>query len=512
MSNQPKKHFPLIPCVLTLMLAAFLVFSNKPSVFVANAQSLSDNDLRRDEFVPEHIIYRTLFHTIFLLNQEVDKAERAGRIDSARAFRRAFRQDAELSDEQAAILNRTAAEYEQAVGSVDAKARKIIEARRANYPDSKLRAGQQPLPPSLELAALQRTRDALVLHYRANLREAFGENEWQRFVQSIPPRVAAGIGASGAKSQNAPVVFLESTLKTPRAAQVQAESVITGSTLVSYDAFSNIVTAVSTTELDYAAQDWYTGRVTGHIRDAGGSLLANVYASDTDHDGTVSVTAQTTGQDQMIYSARGYYGAYVDIQDPSLGRGGYYIDHYNFQSVHGGGEGGGTYFLYVPFYAYGPSRSTQLQSLSLGATSPITIQAKGEVKSKPPTLTDNDINVESAVSTKNESTDVVTVIEASTLGLEDTDRVVVEVITTTGNGAAINWSNGQVSEPVVIAPGRNTSVSIHINSVTQAGTYVFRTRIADVQRRNPDGTYRSIYNTLTINMGGEYSSTLTVRN
>lgn len=504
MLNSTRKYTLIILCAVALMLGAFPSLGVKPSNFVANAQVESNPDLRRYEFVPDQVIYRTLFHTIFLLNQEASKAERVGQANAALAFRRAFKQDAELSDEQTVILNGIAAECEQAVRAVDAKARMIIEARRANYPDGKLRVGQQPLPPSPELAALQQERDMLILRYRDRLREAFGESEWQRFEQLVPPRVAAGIGTRRAQPRNA---FVKASLKTTNTTvQTQAQSVITGSTLISYNAFSNIVTAVSTTELDFAAQDWYSGRVSGSIRDASGNVLASGNASDIDRDGTVSVTMQTTGQDQMTYSAQGQYSALVDIQDPALG--GYYIDRFNYQNVYRGGEGGTNYYIYMPFYAFGPSQRTRLRSLYLGQTSPATVQAKPRIESSAPTV------MPATVTITNSAASVESIVNATTAGLQEGDRAVVEVVKTSVNGSAVTFtpnsdgSSGQVQR-VILTAGGSTAARFNISGVSSSGSYTFRVTVTDVERRNAQGVYQSVFNQVTVTSSNS-TATLTV--
>jgi hypothetical protein len=202
---------------------------------------------------------------------------------------------------------------------------------------------------------------------------------------------------------------------------VQAQSVITGSTQIGYDAFTNIVTAVSTTELDFATQDWYKGRVVGNIRDVYGNIVASGQANDTDRDGSVSITMQTTGQDQMTYSARGSYGAIPEIQDPDVGSG-LRIDYWNFQDVITGPEGGATYWIYVPFYGRGPSRYTNLSVLSLGSTSPAIVQAKPRIESKKPTFSQNEINVDNQDNV-NEKTDVITDILSTNIGLQAEDRI-----------------------------------------------------------------------------------------
>lgn len=479
-----------------------LVFTVLASVGWAVAQTDAQRKPGQRAFLPSYVVYRTLFHALNTLDQKAAEAEGQGRFETAQTYRRALRQDFDLSDESTATLNRIAAEYEKAVQKVDARAREILRARRQYYPDNTLPVGRAPLGASPELATLQQERNSLALQYAGRLQEAMNPSDWERFDDLVMVRIAAGIKSSSAVQ---PVKFV----KTKATAQTNAQAVITGSTLVSYNAFANTVTSISTTELDFAAQDFYTGRVIGTLSDANGNGT-NASAGDTDGDGIASVTLQLPGQDQMTYLARGTYGARVEIQD--VAQGVRYLDGWNFQNVYAGGEGGYSYWLYMPFYGPGPLRYTNLRNLSLGSTSPATIQAKPRVESQTPTFSDDDIMVDSPLSTTNESTVVMTQVQASSKGLQTGDRVEVEIITRTGNNGAITWTNGRQVETVNLVLGGSTTVSFPISGISQAGTYTFTTRITDVQRPNGQGGYMSIYSSVTTNDPGMTSGNLTVRN
>jgi hypothetical protein len=87
--------------VVVLMLGVLPGFST-------NAHVARPSDRKASGFVPEPQLYRTLFHTIFLLNEQAEEAERAGRTDVAQALRRAFKQEAGLEVEQGVVLDRLA--------------------------------------------------------------------------------------------------------------------------------------------------------------------------------------------------------------------------------------------------------------------------------------------------------------------------------------------------------------------------------------------------------------------
>ena len=390
-----------------------LVFILLASAVLANAQTETNRYPRQRQFIPDQIVYRTLFHTINLLNEKAEEAESRGINDIAQNYQRAFRQDFELSDQSSATLNRIASGYETAVREVDAKAHAILRERRKYYPNNKLPEGKEPLASSPELAALQQERDSLAVQYAARLREALGDNdEWQQFDKLVLTRIEAGIKPTNS-TQTAKFVKT-SAVK----AQSGAQSVITGSTLISYNAYSNTVTSVSTTDLDYAAQDYYSARVSSILYDSNNNRTSGT-ATDTQSAGTASVTLQMPGQDQMTYSAKGTYNARVDIQDYAQGV--RYIDRWNFQQVSVGGEGGYSYWLYLPFYGWGPLRYTSLRNLGLGSTSPVIVQAKPIVKTSKPTVAPAIVTVNNSIAT------VSTTISATTNGLQEGDVAVVEV-------------------------------------------------------------------------------------
>jgi hypothetical protein len=496
-------------CVLALTSASLFVLGVEAAASPVHPQAEPNANLRH---VPDRILYRTLFHTVFLLNEKADEAERHGRNEEAIALHSMLKQETGLYGEHALALDQIARDCEQSVQDIDADAREIIKARRAHYPASKLLPGQQPLPPSPELGRLQRNRYATVLHCRDLLQDALGQIEWERFQRLLPARLAQGISYQAAESES---IGLDAYPKTETESLAsQAQSVITGSTLISYDPFANMVTAVYTTELDFAAQDWYMGRVLGSLTDGNGNVFWSGNTNDTDRDGTVSAIVQRAGQDQMTYSATGRYTAIMDIQDPMSGF--YYIDYWNFQQVYRGDQEGTYYFIYMPFYGFGPSRRTTLSSVLLGSTSPATIQAKPRVESAKPTVSPAEIVVDTPVGTQNETAQVSTVVTASSEGLQEGDQVSVEIIVTSGDASKVRFADGKKVISATLDLGGNVTIRHNIVGVDQAGTYTFTTRIVDVRRPDPSGSgTTSLMNPsnprVTTNDPGMTSGPLTVR-
>jgi hypothetical protein len=280
--------------------------------------------------------------------------------------------------------------------------------------------------------------------------------------------------------------------------QARATANINGSTSISYDPWTNLVTGVTTTELDYASQDWYQARVNGSITDANGSLLAGTFANDVDRDGTVSVTMQGSAVDQMEYTCTGTHIALADIQDYFQGHY-YYVDNYNF----GYYQSESTYRLFFyTFAGVGPMKRRSSRSLDLGKTF-ATVLAKPRIASAKPTFTPTSIAVNS------QATQVDTAISASTVGLQSGDYAVVEIVQET-LGATVTYAPpGQVIEvPLVLGGPANARFTI--TSVSAAGPFDFTVMISDIRRPNGQGGYQSILNQVTVNPG--QTSTLTVHN
>ncbi len=471
-----------------LVLVGLVLMLGVPLGFITNAQVGRPSDRKASGFAPEPQLYRTLFHTIFLLNEQAEEVERAGRTEAAQALRRAFRQEAKLGAEESAILDRVAAECEEAVRAVDAQAREILAARRANYPDGKLREGQEPLPPSPELFALQREREVLVLRYRDQLQEAFGPRAWERFEQRVLLPFAAGLGAGGTQRYQ-PV---EDGSETDSLTTQAGESIVTGSAFISYDAATNLVTGVATIELDYAAQDWYVGQVTCSLRDGDGNPLVSQSAYGTDGDGTVSVIVQTVGQAGTAYSAEGSYKLRLVVRD-TLGR---YLDYWDYPVGVAAGTGILGYNGYYAWYrGVGPFRWIPTWHRLVGRiTAPL---QRAVVFSGNPTFTANPIS--SATGHTHVDVDVETNTAAGVI--EPGDFAVLAInVSAKPPGASVTFAN---------PPGTNVNVPLNISdlstgrftiaSVSKPGQYRFRVSIVDIRRPDGRGGSYSILNRVRVN-------------
>jgi hypothetical protein len=181
------RYISLAACVITSVIGC-LAFGKQLNIQEPDKASAVLPEQGQKGAVAEHTVYRMLFHHVFVFNREANEAERRGNSASAHAFRTAFGQNAGLGDERVKVLNELAEECEREVQEQDAKAKVIIDARRAQHQQT-----GQILPPSPELEAMQRERNAIILRYRDRLRAAFGEQEWGRFQEFVRQHVANGI-------------------------------------------------------------------------------------------------------------------------------------------------------------------------------------------------------------------------------------------------------------------------------------------------------------------------------
>jgi len=165
-------------CIVALLVSVF-TFA-KP----LNQTPRTEPSPQQSRSIPDYVTYRVLLHQAVLFNKQAEEAASKGKSDAAHAYRNAFKQDAELSDEQVSKFNQVADTCEQEVQAQDAKARVVIDARRAEHQ----RTGQV-VPPSPELETMQQERNAIILRCRDRLHKAFGEQEWERFQGFVQQRV-----------------------------------------------------------------------------------------------------------------------------------------------------------------------------------------------------------------------------------------------------------------------------------------------------------------------------------
>ena len=144
---------------------------------------------RSNADIPKHVAYGLFFGEMAAFKKKAEENERQG-LDGS-SFRGHHKQRAGLNDQQAQVLDSIANDCNQAVITLNERARKIINKDRARHPHGRLNEGEPlPLPPD-ELRTLEDQRTATVLEAREKLRQAFGEKEFRRFDDFVQQDIAS---------------------------------------------------------------------------------------------------------------------------------------------------------------------------------------------------------------------------------------------------------------------------------------------------------------------------------
>jgi hypothetical protein len=146
-----------------------------------------------NQAIPIQVLYWQMFNHIALLNQKADEVEAKGGDGSA--YRSRYKTFARLNGAEAQLLNAVALETYQKVKALDARAKQIVDAIRAQTPDGKLQPGQLPPAPPAELKEMQKERDEMVMAAYARLRDGFGPTEFPKFEKFVNESVAPNIKA-----------------------------------------------------------------------------------------------------------------------------------------------------------------------------------------------------------------------------------------------------------------------------------------------------------------------------
>jgi len=141
--------------------------------------------------VPEHVMYKHLFHHVMALKKRTEDTEKEGK--DASQFKTHFIRKANLSPEQSRILEEVAGEFDQEEQLIAAKAKPLVEAYKAQYPNGQVPHGQTPARPPEELRKLSEERDAAVLRARDSLHVRLGDEEFKRFDNFVKTHIAPNI-------------------------------------------------------------------------------------------------------------------------------------------------------------------------------------------------------------------------------------------------------------------------------------------------------------------------------
>jgi len=135
--------------------------------------------------VADHVVYRHVFHHVLALKKRAEEADDNG--DDSTQYRTHFKRRAKLNDAEATLLEQVAIEYGEAEKILNARAKPILDAYKARFPNGQVL--NNPISPPAELHSLSLERDGLVLRKRDLLRAAFGA-EFERFDSLVKKSVA----------------------------------------------------------------------------------------------------------------------------------------------------------------------------------------------------------------------------------------------------------------------------------------------------------------------------------
>ncbi|MGH9832569.1 MAG: hypothetical protein ACREBD_29815 [Blastocatellia bacterium] len=147
---------------------------------------------------PPRLVYRFLFRHVVSLKQKAAELKSRG-LDS-KGIENFYRNEAQLTDNEAQILEDIAADSVRDVEQLDALAKTIIDAERARYPEGRIAKGQEiPPPPGLE--QLQEQRDAAMTRAYNRLRAAFGEQRFRNFDSFAQRSIGSKISPIASRSR-----------------------------------------------------------------------------------------------------------------------------------------------------------------------------------------------------------------------------------------------------------------------------------------------------------------------
>jgi hypothetical protein len=147
---------------------------------------------------PEHLRYYVLFRHLALLNQKAAEVERTG--EDGSKYRHHYKNFAVLSNHQESQLKQIADDCLREVSTLDARAKQLVVESRAKMPTGGLEAGARWPTPSAELKQIDAERDQAMKRAYTQLRESFGEAEFNRFNQIIKKVVQLDAQVAGTRT------------------------------------------------------------------------------------------------------------------------------------------------------------------------------------------------------------------------------------------------------------------------------------------------------------------------
>jgi hypothetical protein len=157
----------------------FVFVSISPFLFTPSMQSQVSGQAPQAVPVPDWFVYRHAFRDVVMFKNRADAAEKQGTDRSN--LRRLVAQKGSLNDEQGEVLERIAIQCEKDVATQDAKAKVLIKAYQAQFPNNIINNSLPvPAPPS-QLDDLWQQRIEMILAARDQLRNALGDQAFFKF-------------------------------------------------------------------------------------------------------------------------------------------------------------------------------------------------------------------------------------------------------------------------------------------------------------------------------------------
>jgi hypothetical protein len=175
---------------LAIVVLGIVILGSGVLIVARHGNSTQKPTLKHAE-IPDAILYKHVFQHVLALKKRAEKADSEGK--DSKQFRTHFKRQAELSDGEAETLDRVAAEWDQEMAPIEARAKLLSQTYKAQFPGGQLPHGQTPPPPPPELRTLSEERDASVLRARDRLKTALGETEFNRFHAFVKEKVAPNV-------------------------------------------------------------------------------------------------------------------------------------------------------------------------------------------------------------------------------------------------------------------------------------------------------------------------------
>ncbi|MBA3242903.1 MAG: hypothetical protein H0T60_16905 [Acidobacteria bacterium] len=178
-----RKRILIILCVIALPIIPFAIGESFP---IKRAQVLNHNShgtAQAGTTVPDHVIYGFLFERVVSVKIKIREYQSQGRISKKPTY--ALQKEAKLTEGQASMLEAIALACQQEVARQDERARAIVFAYRAQFPNGRIPDGVTPPPPPPELKVMWEERNAMILRARDRLQAAFGKEVFHQFDQHV---------------------------------------------------------------------------------------------------------------------------------------------------------------------------------------------------------------------------------------------------------------------------------------------------------------------------------------